>query len=335
MHKKFTPKGLVLIFSILILGFIFVFFEKTGKIDEYFKKKYPVVEIPKLPPPKIYKIGFVTDAHARARKIGDVRPESEIPMQDFVSKMNDCFHPDFVVDGGDFIDGTRRFGAESKKDITLFKDIFQQLTAPKYHTIGNHELRGLTRDEWVRMNNYEKSYYYFDYDKLRVIIFDSTLITESDESTPEGQEYKKELEWLEDLLKNSDGYKKIVFSHHPLVPILRKTTPLEKITQLNNLFSQYGVRAVFSGHVEVLYYEKIGGVKYFITPGFYRSEAIGFAWLESHSQIEIGLDTKLKLFYKKSYNENYSTIIVPSTEYDDVEKEELKKVNFLDSVDFD
>ena len=37
--------------------------------------------------------------------------------------------------------------------------------------------------------------------------------------------------------------------------------------ELQNIFSQYGVLAIFSGHIEDLYYQEDGGVDYFVSPG--------------------------------------------------------------------
>lgn len=322
--KIFSPLGLVIISCLLISGLISVIllkknnFESTCYIQEF-----------KVPPIKKYRIGFVTDAHSRVSKNGSVRTESKIPMLNFVSEVNNNFHPDFVVDGGDFIDGTRRFGSLSMRDYSAFSEIFETIKAPKYKVLGNHELRGMTRETWIELNGYENSYYYFDYDKLRVIIFDSNLIPANNSDMLKNKEYEKELFWLEELLKNSEDYKKIVFSHHPLVPVLRKSTPIERITELNNLLNKHGVRAVFSGHVEVPYYEKIGKVDYFVIPGFYRSKATGILWEGSFSEIGIGIKNSLKLFYKKEGENDYRTLVIPSAEYEMAEKEIMGKVNFL------
>jgi predicted MPP superfamily phosphohydrolase len=252
--KLFSPLGLVIISFFLFLGIFFAYQEKTGKLDAYLENKYFSASFKPLAF-KIYHIGFVTDAHAKfSTSAAGIKMASKIPMQSFVSEMNDIFHPDFVVDGGDFIDGTRRFGEKSMQDFSLFSKIFEEIQAPKYRVLGNHELRGMSRETWIKENNYEKSYYYFDYENLRVIVFDSTLVSGIKNST---FEYEKQYIWLEDILKNSKGYKKIIFTHYPFIPALRKAMPLQEVEKFNKLVSQYGVRAVFSGHVEVPFYEKI------------------------------------------------------------------------------
>jgi len=324
--KIFSFWGLIIIFFVLILGLFLAWLENSGKIYQYYEKKYPIREFKNYPIKK-YRIGFVTDAHSKTTKEGLVRPESANPMLDFVSEMNNNFHPDFVVDGGDFIDGTRRFGAKSMKDYTAFSKIFETIIAPKYKVLGNHELRGMTRENWIKLNKYEKSYYYFDCDKLRVIIFDSTLVPGS-ENSEKISGYNEQLAWFEDILKNSEGYKKIIFTHYPLVASLRKGGFLEPIEEFNKITSKYGVRAIFSGHVEVPYHEIIGGVDYFVIPGFFKSEATGMLWKGSFSEINIGLEPSLKLFYKRE-GDKYKTLIIPSEEYENAKKEIMEKVDFL------
>lgn len=327
-NKKVSSLSAIIIiicFSILVLAF---FFYKIKSFPEY---KQPNLGF-NLFNIKKYRIGFVTDAHSRVTKKGLVRPESANPMINFVSEMNNNLNPDFVVDGGDFIDGTRRFGTKSMQDYSAFSRILETIKAPKYQVLGNHDLRGMTRENWIRLNKYEKSYYYFDYDKLRVIVFDSTLVPGSENSS-RISEYNEQLIWLENLLKNSEGYKKIIFTHYPFIPLLRKAMPIEEVDRFNKIASDYGVKVVFSGHVEVPYYEKIGGVNYFIIPGFFRSEATGMLWEESFSEINIGLRTSAKLFYKRDGEEEYRTMVIPSEEFENAKKEIMEKVDFLAPVD--
>lgn len=325
----FSPTGLLTIFLLLMIGLIVVLAEKSGKIFKEDAFQYPVINPSQI---KKYKIGFVADAHSRVTKKGDVRLESKIPMENFVSEMNNNFHPNFVVDGGDFIDGTRRFGSQSMKDYSEFSKIFEKIEAPKYKVLGNHELRGMTREEWKKINNYEKSYYYFDFEDLRVIIFDNTLMPDPDDLSKE-KAYKNELAWLENLLQNSEGYKKIIFTHYSFIPSLRKALSIEIINEFNDLTSKYAVSAVFSGHVEVPYYEKLKGVDYFVVPGFFRSKATGMLWSGSFSEIQIGSQNSLKLFYKNDMNNEYKTFIMPSAEYEAIKEEIKSKINFMAPVD--
>jgi predicted MPP superfamily phosphohydrolase len=76
----------------------------------------------------------------------------------------------------------------------------------------------------------------------------------------------KQLQWVEDSLRNSQGKWKICFFHHPLYNDGRSHGPDTDLrTQLLPLFQRYGVNAVFSGHEHV--YERMkpeNNIYYFI-----------------------------------------------------------------------
>ncbi len=333
--KIFTFSGLFLIAFILALGMFFVLFEKTGKIDNYFEKKYPQAPQKRIVY-KTYRIGFTTDAHARFSKNSNaIIPESRKPMVHFVSMMNNDFKPDFVVDGGDFIDGSRRFGEKSINDFLKFEKILKNLTMPHYHVFGNHEIRGLSRETWAKINRQKKTYYSFEFDRLKVIILDSTLIPNFDEiGSTKDAAFEKQFGWLKDQLQSSDGFRKIVFIHHPPLPILSPVLSSEKLTALRDLFSEFGVRAVFSGHVEVPYHAEIGGVNYFVVPGFFRSEAKGVIFKNSFAEIRLGLRNTVEVFYTREDDSRYENFTMPSAGYAEIEKEIKEKVNFFKDEEY-
>lgn len=332
--KIFSPRGLILIFLLLLLGIIFVGIERSHKIDIYFEKKYPQVPQRKIVY-KNYRIGFVTDAHARfSKNCNDIIPKSKKPMVHFVSKMNNEFKPDVVIDGGDFIDGTKRFGQQSINDFLKFEKIFKKLTMPSYHVFGNHELRGMTRETWIDLNSYKKTYYYFDTDRLRIIVLDSTLIPNFDEiNSLKDAAFNKQLDWLNALLEKSSGFRTVIFIHHPPLKKLNPKLSAEKLASLTDLFSKFGVRAVFSGHVEIPYYENKNGVDYFVVPGFFRSEAKGVIFYNSFAEVTLGIKNGIKVFYTRENDNEYKSFFMPSEEYNNIENEIKEKVKFFNLTD--
>ncbi len=76
----------------------------------------------------------------------------------------------------------------------------------------------------------------------------------------------KQLQWVEENLRNSQGKWKICFFHHPLYNDGRHHGPDTDLrTQLLPLFQRYGVNAVFSGHEHV--YERMkpeNNISYFV-----------------------------------------------------------------------
>jgi predicted phosphodiesterase len=262
--------------------------------------------------------------------------------------------PDIVVENGDFIEGTGRKGEKSEFDWLELQSKFLNLKMPFLHVIGNHETRGMTRDRWKELTGNNNTYYTFDVDRMRVIVLDGNqkgresenkdayYEEEENEDEDENEEeeeddknkeeesiYKmrsEQLIWLEKILRNTKNYKIVVFIHYPLSSYAypsdsKRLSPIQSET-LKKLFSKYNVAAVFSGHVEKLYYEKIDGVNYFVLPGIRKSKNKNVLWLDCYYEIVIkNNNVKTKMYYKKNENDTeYKELLIPSEEYEFIEK---------------
>jgi predicted MPP superfamily phosphohydrolase len=320
-----------LVISLLIAGGFYFFnlreriAEKEKVITEISKSEKKIEEI---------KIGFITDIHGytSSHANGNIRDKSRRGLENFIKHVNENYHPNFIIDGGDLIEGTRREGEKSFNDWKLLMSFFSKINLPIYHVIGNHERRGLTKNQWLELNNYKNTYYFFDYNDLRVIVLDGN---EDDETEDNGiydyQMTDKQLEWLEEKLSSAQNMRKIVFIHYPVILKLSSATnkPLavDQASKLKELFAKYRVMAVFSGHVEILEMSELDGVSYFILPGQERSEDKTFRWLESFSEISVKEEVKIKLYYKTDASEEYRIINIPSDEYNKVEETYREKGN--------
>lgn len=291
--------------------------------------RFAVFLFKKKSPEKPVKIGFITDVHARRTKKenGDLNVSSRAGLENFITHMNTRFHPDFSMQNGDLIDGTKRKGQASIDDFELVKKYFQKLNAPFYHVNGNHDMRGLTRNEWLKLTNNEKTYYFFDYKGLRIFILDGNENEKiSREKFIDGDPYSyimtnEQLTWLENELGNSKKMKKTVFIHYP--PISKNADRIlnpEIAKKLQKLFSEHNVAAVFSGHTEILDYTELNGVQYFTLQGLDKSKNKNIHWLDSFAEISVAEDVSAMLYYKKNREENYQTLRIPSEEYDKIEK---------------
>lgn len=230
------------------------------------------------------KFGFITDAHCYAKN-GKNKDEWELnwrcskPLSDFVWKMNNDYHPDFVLENGDFIDGK---DDRSYADFLDAKKIFDQVSAPNFHVMGNHEARSFHKDQWLELIGREKPYYYFDAKGYRIIVLngnnkrlvDGSIVNASPqiESYP-GLLDVEQIDWLNNLMNDSKDYPKIVFVHQPPIYTDAKTQPELFIDggKLRKVFAQNNVRAVFSGHVERACNFIEDGVEYYVLPGFWKS----------------------------------------------------------------
>jgi len=304
-----------LIFSGISIFLSLNYLKINDLIINYKEKKYLET--------KEFKIGLVTDLHVKRRSEKnnyELEPEMNDFIFKFTDKMNNHFVPDMVIENGDFIEGTRREGEKSEADWLKLESEFSKLEMPFFHVIGNHEYRGLTKDQWKKLSNNKNTFYTFDVDRMRVIVLDG------EEKAPEFEMKNKQLVWLEEILKNTKNYKIIIFIHFPLPDYVysknaKRFSP-EQAQTLREMFSKYSVDAVFSGHVEKLYYENIGGVNYYVLPGFKKSENKDVPWLECYYEIVIKNDqVKTKMYYKKNENETeYKELFIPSEDYYNIEK---------------
>ena len=275
------------------------------------------------------KIGFVTDIHGKKSKSagGALYQTERRLLSNFIPRMNNIFKPKFVVQCGDLIEGTRRFGAKSIGDFSALLNSFAKLQMPLLHVIGNHELRGLSKDQWLSMTNNASSYYYKDFDGFRIIVLDGNeneTIGLSDEEKYAYVISPKQLEWLAETLEETNA-RKLVFIHYPLFNPNKgagdKILDSEQVPILHDLFAKNEVIGVFSGHTEQLVLVEKDGVRYFIIPGLDRSENKAVPWYESFAEITAQKEVSVDFYYKKTLGEEpYQTLHIPSSEFDAIEK---------------
>ncbi len=229
---------------------------------------------------KPLKIGVITDAHFYGKKVNDqweMNWRSREAMERFVEKMNNDFHPDLVVEIGDLVDGKDH---NALMDWKIADRMMSKLKMPYYHTIGNHEMRSFTKKTWLELTGYKKPYYFKDIDGYRIIILDGNHLPGGKDTSPEKEYYPGALglvqwEWLDGVLKEAVMQDKdpVVFLHQP--PLRTDAKPnwelFPKGEKLHRLFDKYGVRGVFSGHIERLCDVKDGLTEYFVLQGFWKA----------------------------------------------------------------
>jgi len=316
----------IAVMTVVALVF-FVVADNREKIDLEKKQQQPEEkEITQ----KEYRIGFITDVHGKIKgakkKAPDINSEAKETLIYFTEHMNKNFHPDFIMEGGDLIEGTDREGQKSIDDFKALTQYFKEIKVPTYHVIGNHETRGFTKNDWLNLTDYKETYYYFDYDGLRIVVMDGN----ENERIQNIGDYDKndyyltenQFQWLEKSLSEGRNLQKIVFIHYPCFDTPgTKMVNLEQSARLREIFSKNKVSAVFSGHTERLDFEEIDGVRYFVLTGTERSKLKYVLWLGSFAEIIVDKDVKVKLFYKKSFGEKeYRELLIPSEEFDKMEK---------------
>lgn len=159
---------------------------------------------------------------------------------------------DFVIMLGDNI-----YGGHSPRDfVRKFEVPYKPMLdagVKFYASLGNHDNPDDER-LYKPFNMGGERYYAFRKGDVAFFALDSNYMD------------PKQLSWIDENLKNSQGKWKICFFHHPLYNDGKHHGPdVDLRSQLLPLFQRYGVSAVFSGHEHV--YERIkpeNNIYYFI-----------------------------------------------------------------------
>ena len=159
---------------------------------------------------------------------------------------------DFVIMLGDNI-----YGSHSPKDfVKKFEQPYKPLLdagVKFYASLGNHDDPDDER-LYKPFNMGGERYYAFRKGEVAFFALDSNYMD------------PKQLSWLEQNLKDSQGTWKICYFHHPLYNDGRHHgADADLRTQVLPLFQRYGVNAVFSGHEHV--YQRIkpeNNIYYFV-----------------------------------------------------------------------
>jgi len=261
-------------------------------------------------------IGFITDFHAGTNIQGNgqriIRKTFADKINYFVEKMNNETVPDFMLINGDVIEGSKTPAGVGMEQLQLIKNLFDRSAIQKYWVLGNHDLRSVTKQQWqnaLGISYLKKS---FELRNYKIIILDSNFRV-SDKDVAPGSSYtrghvsEKELDWLKNELKNTEK-KALVFIHHPPLWGTDSRTNegfIDNAKELRKIFSEYGALAVFGGHIEDIYYEKVDNVRYFALPGIYKN----LKYIGAYSVINVK-ENRVDVSLSYLVNGKYTTINV-------------------------
>ncbi len=318
----------IIVGLLLLIGIFLIILLKNQKPIEIFSEN----KLAEKPVNKTaLKIGYITDLHCYSRLDSEtnkwgVNWRCSQPMANFKKQMMEDYSPDLIVEGGDLVDG--RDDQEKILYPILFK-AFEKFKIPTYHIVGNHEMRGFTKDEWLEFTGYEKPYYYEDIREYRLIFLDGNNKPvdngQSVDTSPDLHYYPGHLDseqkqWLEATLKKSKEKTVLVFVHQPpLEKTILKTAKdlFVEGDKIRELFSAYGVKAVFSGHIEEMCYIEDGGVDYYVLEGVHKNNRQLLAGDDYKDQgvfYEITIaesgEMKVKMFFKDKESIEYNTLVV-------------------------
>jgi predicted phosphodiesterase len=161
--------------------------------------------------------------------------------------------PDFVLTVGDMIEGPVSDTIETNRRWEEYKSLISKISMPIYFTPGNNDIWDNASLLFYK-RNIGKPYYSFDVKRVHFICLDASRYEKSSELP------KEQLAWLvNDLKKNKKAAYTIVFYHKPFWV---DEIAMGKPDTLHTIFKNYGVDAVFNGHVHEYFSGKIDGILY-------------------------------------------------------------------------
>lgn len=326
MPGNFFKKLIILFFvGMIFCGFLF-FYDKKQKEN----KEQKITEEKEIERTNL-NFGFITDVHCYGKNDKktnqwELNWRCKQPLDNFVNLMNNEFRPDFVIENGDMADGRDK---QEELNFVRAKEIFDKLDSLHYHVLGNHETRGFLKNRWLELTGYDKPYYFFDVREYRIIVLDGNNKMDIDgqeiDTSPEKRSYpgyidKEQMAWLENLLKESENYEKIVFIHQPPVESTTIKPPsllFSNGEQIRKMFSRYKILAVFAGHIEEMCSLEYDNVKYYVLKGVHKDNR---QLPEEHQYkdqgifYEVAINKKngieIKMFRKEKEDKDYQTLIV-------------------------
>ncbi len=161
--------------------------------------------------------------------------------------------PDFVVTVGDLIEGYSSDTLAVKDEWKEYMGLIESLSMPIYLVPGNHDIWDSTSLALYERHVGEP-YYSFDERRIHFIVLDnSRFYTPSDLPA-------EQMDWLiSDLEINRDADYTFALFH---IPYWIETVAAGEPDTLHNLFAEYGVDAVFTGHYHEYFSGEFDGVVY-------------------------------------------------------------------------
>jgi hypothetical protein len=170
-----------------------------------------------------------------------------------VIKAIDLMHPDLVVTVGDHIEG---YGddydlAAAEWDTVI--GFLRLIDAPVEMTPGNHDIWSAKAETLYVEKTGRKPYYSFDFDGAHFLVIDNSRIESWN------QMGVQQWSWILRDLSATEADHIYVFFHKPF---WEQTLRRGKPDRLHDIFVDYGVDAVFSGHYHQTFSADYDGIQY-------------------------------------------------------------------------
>lgn len=214
----------------------------------------------------VAKFGIVTDLHYADKDTAGSRHYRET-----IRKLAEArgqfeeFKPDFITCLGDLIDAAADVDVEKGYLSRIIKE-FDDIGLPRHFALGNHCVDTLTKSEFLKGVDQEKSFYSFDQGGIHFVVLDACFRSDGVSYQRKNFDWtdpnisKPQVKWLrQDLSANKTPT--IVFVHQRLddagVYSAKNAPEVRKVLEESG-----NVLAVFQGHSHKNSHQLIAGIHY-------------------------------------------------------------------------
>lgn len=214
--------------------------------------------------------------------LGDRTGDAQPGVYEKVWTEIDAFHPDFVINVGDTIQGLN--DATTAAEWLSLRPLWDGHKYPTYFTPGNHDIWSAESRRVFEQQTGRPAFYSFDYQNAHFIVLDNSRDPDLSTSLSDQQ-----MQFLtRDLAANSARDPKFVFFHKPFWLIPAKFQNSHFAFQA--VMKTYGVQYVFSGHGHQYVRAALDGVNYIEVPssgGKLKGQGAAQGWFYGYMQVTV------------------------------------------------
>lgn len=250
----------------------------------------------KIIPTEELRVGIITDTQVHSSRVSKyqkgaeaeryLKPRYGDAVDAFVTEM-ETFQPDVIVVPGDIVEGTNDDDFVSVAGLQIIQEKLEVLGVPIIWAVGNHELRSLTKAQYMEALGIDYLNGTFDYGDHRIIVLDGNFYPDDVDVVPGGDRYirghvaQSGLDYLENALKTDK--QTIVFIHQP--PFVGEDITdraseglLDNGDIIQGLLAKYNTSTAMGGHIEYKRHIQKDNVDYYALPGTIKSLAFPGAY---------------------------------------------------------
>ena len=193
-----------------------------------------------------------------------------------------AWHPDFVINVGDTIQGGN--DATAAAEWSALRPLWQRYRYPLYFTPGNHDIWSPASRKIYEEQTGHPAFYGFNYQNAHFTVLDNSADPDLAGGLTDDQ-----MAFLQrDLAQNRDRAPKFVFFHRPfwLIPVKFQSSHFA----FHQLIARYGVRCVVSGHGHQFVHATLDGVTYLEAPssgGKLKGQGFAEGWFYGYMQVTV------------------------------------------------